>query len=131
MEKRGEKVMRLMNLVNDQQIANRVGQAYSFHKRLVGLMFTKSLAPGNGLHIKPCRSIHTFFMNYPIDVLFLSEENEVIACFEHFSPRKIGKVIHRASSVVELPAGTIEKTNTKVGHKVQFKKNDEKGANLT
>ena len=83
-------------------------------------MFTKSLATGSGLHIKPCRSIHTFFMNYSIDVLYLSEQNDVINCDEHISPRKIGKMNAHTNSVVELPAGTIKKTNTQVGHKVQF-----------
>lgn len=122
LERRGEK-MKLMNLANNEILANDMGRAYSFHKRLLGLMFTHSLEPGSGLHIKPCRSIHSFFMNYSIDVLYISEQNEIVAIDEHFAPRKIGKVHAQASSVVELPAGTIKKTNTMIGHKLQIKNN--------
>lgn len=113
--------MKLINLENEQTVSEQVGQAYSFYKRLIGLMFTKSLDSGCALHIEPCRSIHTFFMNYSIDVLYLSEGYEVVGIEEHIRPGKVGKIYAQARSVVELPAGSIQKANIRVGHKLQFK----------
>ncbi|WML50535.1 DUF192 domain-containing protein [Neobacillus sp. PS3-34] len=105
-----------MNLSNGIEIANQVSIADSFFKRLRGLMFTESLPTGHGLLIKPCRSIHTFFMNYSIDVLYLNEELEVVGMDETVRPAAVGKYQSRAHSVLELPAGTIRETETKVGH---------------
>ncbi|MDP4162004.1 MAG: DUF192 domain-containing protein [Bacillota bacterium] len=105
-----------MNRSNGADLANNVAMADTFVKRLTGLMFTKSLPNGHGLLIKPCQSIHTFFMNYSIDVLYLSEELEVVGMDETVRPATVGKYQRRAYSVLELPAGTIQVTGTKVGH---------------
>ena len=96
-------------------------QAYRFFKRLKGLMFTNELATGCALHIKPCRSIHTFFMKYEIDVLYLDKKDVVVGIDERMSPGKVGQVYSRVASVIELPAGLLQETNTKVGDTVQFK----------
>jgi uncharacterized membrane protein (UPF0127 family) len=105
-----------VNLSTGTEIANQVSTADTFFKRLKGLMFTKSLLTGHGLYIKPCRSIHTFFMNYPIDVLYLDEQLEVVGMDVHMLPAAVGKYQRKAFSVLELPAGTIQKTKTRIGH---------------
>ncbi|MDP4085050.1 MAG: DUF192 domain-containing protein [Bacillota bacterium] len=105
-----------MNLSNGTEIANCASIADTFFKRLKGLMFTKSLKTGHGLYIQPCQSIHTFFMNYSIDILYLSEMLEIVGIDEKMEPKKIGKYYRAAASVLELPAGTIQNTNTSVGH---------------
>ncbi|MFD1019921.1 DUF192 domain-containing protein [Thalassobacillus hwangdonensis] len=112
-----------MNLSNEQLLAGETRQAYRFFQRLRGLMFTGQLNSGAGLHIKPCRSIHTFFMNYPIDVVYVNELNVVIAIDESMEPGKLGKVYADAASVVELPVGTVKKTMTKQGHSLDFVNN--------
>ncbi|GAA0340484.1 hypothetical protein GCM10008967_33560 [Bacillus carboniphilus] len=114
--------MKLVNLRNEEIIAEHVNPAYQFFKRLRGLMFTADLEEGVGLHIKPCRSIHTFFMNYDIDVLYLNESNVVVAVDESFEPGKFGKVYADANSVIELPSGTISQTETKVGDQVSLER---------
>jgi uncharacterized membrane protein (UPF0127 family) len=110
-----------VNLSNGTEIANHVATATTFLKRLKGLMFTKYLLAGHGLYIKPCRSIHTFFMNYPIDVLYLSERFEVVGMDVEMKPAAVGKYQRKAFSVLELPAGTIQKTNTRIGHYLLMK----------
>ncbi|HWO77057.1 MAG TPA: DUF192 domain-containing protein [Bacillus sp. (in: firmicutes)] len=112
--------MKLVNLRNDSIIAEQINPAYQFFKRLQGLMFTKKLDVGVGLHIKPCRSIHTFFMNYTIDVLYLNESNVVVAIDESLEPGKVGKLYSDAHSVVELPSGTVQETGIKVGDELLF-----------
>lgn len=112
--------MKLVNLSNDKVIAEKINQAYGFLKRLRGLMFTDKLDSGTGLHIKPCQSVHTFFMNYSIDIIYLNETDLVVAIDEALAAGKTGSRYADAVSVVELPAGTIEQTGTKVGNKLEF-----------
>jgi uncharacterized protein len=112
--------MKAVNLSNGTEIANEIAKAYSFFTRLKGLMFSKSLPEGHGLHILPCRSIHTFFMNYPIDVLYLNKEYEIVGLQKSFHPSKIGKVYKNGYSVLELPSGSIQKSETEIGHQIKF-----------
>jgi uncharacterized protein len=115
------KMLKVVNLSNGTELANCTSSAHTFLKRLKGLMFTKSLPIGHGLHIQPCRSIHTFFMNYSIDVLYLSEQFEVVGMDETMKPATVGKYQQMAFSVLELPAGTISRTGTKIGHYLTIK----------
>lgn len=101
-------------------LATHVREAQTFWKRLKGLMFTKQLPTGCALHIQPCQSIHTFFMNYSIDVLHLDRDHRVVATEQNVTPRSIGKKVRETVSVVELPVGTIQQTDTQVGQAVQF-----------
>ncbi|OCA84549.1 hypothetical protein A8F94_16505 [Bacillus sp. FJAT-27225] len=112
--------MKVVNLSNGTEIADNIENADSFFRRLKGLMFTKSLPAGHGLLIKPCQSIHTFFMNYPIDVVYLDGNNEIVALDQSMKPSKVGKVYRKASSVLELPDGTIRDTELKVGNHLSF-----------
>ncbi|MEH7436345.1 DUF192 domain-containing protein [Neobacillus drentensis] len=108
--------MKVVNLSNGAELANNLSTADTFFKRLKGLMFSKSLPAGHGLLIQPCQSIHTFFMNYSIDVLYLSEDFEIVGLDETVKPATVGKYHKRAKLVLELPAGMIQKTETKIGN---------------
>jgi uncharacterized membrane protein (UPF0127 family) len=101
-------------------IATNVNQAYSFFKRLKGLMFTKKLHSGTGIHIKPCPSVHTFFMKYSIDILYLDKANIVVGIDEALTPGKVGKRYQGAHSVVELSVGSVTESKTKVGQLLKF-----------
>lgn len=92
--------------------------ADTFFKRLKGLMFTKGLPEQSGLHIIPCSEIHTFNMYYPIDVLYLDANNNILAIDEELKPNRIGKHIKNAVSVVELSNGKIKKLKIEVGQAV-------------
>ena len=113
--------MKVVNLSNGTELANFATKADTFFRRLKGLMFTKRLPEGHGLHIQPCRSIHTFFMNYPIDVLYLNDQFEVVGMDETMKPNTVGKYHNMASSVLELPAGTLKRAGTKIGHFLTIK----------
>ncbi|WP_163970657.1 DUF192 domain-containing protein [Oceanobacillus halotolerans] len=112
--------IKLINVNTDQVIADDVKGAYSFWTRLKGLMFTKRMSSQTGLHISPCTSIHTFFMNFRIDILYLNKANEIVGVDENMETGKIGKRYLNTKSVVELPAGTIKETSTVMGHTVAF-----------
>ncbi|MEX1029876.1 MAG: DUF192 domain-containing protein [Paenibacillaceae bacterium] len=110
----------LINKETGKVLANDVCMARTFWSRFRGLMFTSVFRPGTALHIQPCRSIHTFFMRYPIDVLYLDSNLKVIAVEENVKPGKFGRIHRKASSVVELPIGVVSETETEIGQEVQF-----------
>lgn len=112
--------MLVINAHNGFTLASEVEFATTFRSRLKGLLGRSSLPPGAVLVLYPCSSIHTFFMKFPIDVLFLSSDFEVLAIVENIAPFRFSRVIHGARMVMELPAGTIKKTKTQPGHRLKF-----------
>jgi uncharacterized membrane protein (UPF0127 family) len=79
-------------------------------------MMVRDLADDHGLLIEPCSSIHMFFMRIPLDVLYVDKEDRVVRAQEGIRPWRIGPVYtKRAHYVIELPEGTIERSQTHVG----------------
>ncbi len=60
-----------INQKNDRQLASEIRVARSLWARFWGLMGRRSLHEGHGVLLTPCTSVHTFFMRFPIDVVFL------------------------------------------------------------
>jgi uncharacterized membrane protein (UPF0127 family) len=113
--------MKGMDKDTGQVIVEQLKPAYTFGKRLKGLMFQKNLLPGSGVHIKPCQSIHTFFMKFPIDVIYLDKELIVVGTEQSLPPGKLGGRFKNAHSVIEVKAGFISKKNIFVGQALQIK----------
>ncbi len=90
------------NFATDLQIAD------TLLSRTKGLLGKKSLSSGEGLWIKRCNSIHTMFMNFPIDAVFVDDDLKVVSVYHRLKPWRITRLHLRASSVFELPAGTLE-----------------------
>ena len=109
------KRFRFINTTRDTTLADKVKIAANPWLRLKGLLVTKSLSQGEGLSIEPCQSVHTFFMAYPIDILFLDKELRVVYLRNAMPPNRISRHVFKARSVIELPAGTIEGTGTQIG----------------
>jgi uncharacterized membrane protein (UPF0127 family) len=103
-----------------QVLAQRVKAAVSLWSRSKGLLGTASLPSDEGLWLKPCRSVHTLFMRYPIDVLFLSREGLVLSKAT-LPPWRMSSWERQADGVLELAAGTIQRTQTNVGDRVSLK----------
>ncbi|MDD4689641.1 MAG: DUF192 domain-containing protein [Eubacteriales bacterium] len=96
-------------------IARDVIMADTFFGRLTGLMPKKTLVDGEGMILKPCKQVHTYFMGYSIDVIFLTEENRIIYLQSNMEPGRVSSYIKKANSVLEVPEGTINKWTLKVG----------------
>ncbi|MHC4788917.1 MAG: DUF192 domain-containing protein, partial [Planctomycetota bacterium] len=88
-------------------------------ERLVGLLGRDWLPPGEGLLILGCRSVHTFFMRFPIDVVYVSRHNTVAKIVEELQPYRFSWCL-RGRSVVEMPAGWAAKMGLRVGHGLRF-----------
>ncbi len=112
--------MKALNSNNKCLLASDLKIANTFHTRLLGLMGRKEMKHGEGLLIKKSRnSIHTFFMRFPIDLLFLDANGQVQFVKEKVEPwRMVFALVPVSTDCLELPAGTIEKTSTKVGDTV-------------
>ena len=115
--------MKLINLTSNTIISENVIIANTFFKRLKGLMFSKELRDENSLLILSCNAIHTFNMKYNIDVLYLDKNNNILAIDEDMPPGKMGKLVKKAVSVVELPSGKAKKKGIEIGQVVEFVKN--------
>ena len=103
-------------------MATNVAVADSYFRRLVGLLGkTKKWArPGQGLWIIPSHGVHTLGMLFPIDLIFLDREKNVVHVEEHVKPFRISRVSIRTHSVLELPAHTVYRTGTCVGDQLEF-----------
>ncbi len=112
--------MIVKNVTKDSILADDLSVAENFFKRFMGLMFKKNLPAGKGLHIVPCNSIHMCFMNFPLDIIFLSKDLEILSTVEGIKPWRISRIISGSHSVLELPAGTIARTSTVVGDKLSI-----------
>ena len=114
--------MYVYNKTREAFVATEAVVADGYLGRLVGLLGkTKRWARfGAGLWIVPSRGVHTIGMLFPIDLVFLNKEKEVVHVEEHVRPFRISKVSLKASSVLELPPHTIYRTGTRVGDQLEI-----------
>ncbi|MCL6638094.1 MAG: DUF192 domain-containing protein [Firmicutes bacterium] len=112
--------MKLINLANGSVLADRVAVADSFAKRLKGLIGRRAINRGEALILYPCKSVHTCFLNFPIDVLFIDREALVLHILESMRPYRLSPVISLSYMVVELPAGCVAATGTEAGHRLKL-----------
>lgn len=110
---------RVINLSRNNILAERVDAAESFFARCRGLLGTRALKPSNGLWISPCRSIHTWGMRYPIDALFIDGDNRLRHAAT-YRPWRVSRVVPSARGVLELAAGTLERTGTRIGDRIRL-----------
>lgn len=96
-------------------VAQHAELASSWLARLRGLIGRQRLGAGEALIISPCNSIHTLFMAFPIQVLFVGEGNVVLRTTLGVAPWRIGPIVPQARYVIELPRGSIEASKTVAG----------------
>ena len=88
--------------------------------RLRGLMGRRGLSRGEGLLLRPAPSIHTFFMRFPIDAVFLDAGLQVVDVRADLAPwRMAGQ--RGARAVLELPAGEAQRLGVVAGAQLELK----------
>jgi uncharacterized membrane protein (UPF0127 family) len=100
-------------------ICERVIVADRMLRRLRGLLGHRSIDPGNGIVLRPAFSIHTAFMRFPIDVVFLDGDQIVMGMAENLRPWKTA-TYRGARDVVELAAGECQRRGLRVGDRVAW-----------
>jgi uncharacterized protein len=120
--KGSDRPLYVYNKTRETFVATDTILADSYFRRLIGLLGkTKRWAQlGRGLWIVPSSGVHTIGMLFPIDLIFLSKEKEVIHVEEYVRPFRISKVSLKAQSVLELPPHTIYRSGTQVGDRLEI-----------
>lgn len=110
------------NRTRTTYLATELLVASTHWSRFRGLMATDAarFQRGQGLWIVPCHGVHTFAMRFPIDVLYLDQEKIVIHIEDSLKPWRLAAIRARASSVLELPSGTVHETQTVIGDQVDI-----------
>ena len=112
--------MKIINETRNKVLAEEAAVANTTFSRMQGLLGKSDLAQGQGLIIKPASSIHTFFMRFTIDAIFVDKHNRVIAIYPDMTSFRLSGLHLNASLVIELPAGVIRATGTQVGNIVSM-----------
>jgi uncharacterized membrane protein (UPF0127 family) len=88
--------------------------AFSFWRRLRGLLFRSPLQAGEGMWIQPCHSVHTLGMRYALDLIFLDKSQRVLRVVENLVPWRMANC-SGAHSVIEMRGGTLTRHSIQVG----------------
>lgn len=98
----------------------RIRSALDPRERARGLIGRRGLGVDEGLWISPCKQVHTFRMRFPIDVAFLGRDDELLHVVHGMTPRRVSKVVWRATGALELPAGTLRGLAVRLGDVISW-----------
>jgi uncharacterized protein len=111
--------LRLINESTGATVASHVELALDRSTRRRGLLGRSALAPMSAMLFSPCWMVHTAFMRFAIDVLFLDRQGRVVHVARELRPWRTA-MCSRAHMVIELPARAAEKVDINVGDRVTF-----------
>lgn len=111
----------MLNRTRGTSLAQSVEIADTSAKRRTGLLQHAQLESGQGLWIVPCESVHTFFMKFAIDLVYVDRKHTVRKVRSAVPPWRLSACL-TAHSILELPAGTVERTGTQRGDELVFEK---------
>ena len=107
--------MIVRNTERNSALGEAIEVAATSVQRVKGLLGRDCLADGQGLLFKHCSSLHTFFMQFPIDIVFADKRGKVLKTAPGIRPFKLVAAPLRSFYAIELPVGAIERSGTKVG----------------
>jgi uncharacterized protein len=115
-----KKIVRAINSTRGTVLGDRVRVAETALSRIVGLLGEREILPGDGLLIVPCQSIHTWGMLFPIDVVVLDGQWNVLAVRRRLRRFRMTRLYWKAAAVLELPPGVLDSSWTEVGDSLAF-----------
>ena len=121
LRQKSEAVTKLLvrNRTRESVVADDADIADTSAARRKGLLGRSAFYGRQGLWIVPCGAIHTFFMSFTIDVLYLDRKKRVKKVITGLSPWRLSGCLI-AHSVLELPAGAISRSGTQRGDQLDF-----------
>ena len=114
------RMVRIENITRGTTVAERVRVASSMLDRVVGLLRTPEVKPGEGLWIESSPSIHMFFMPYAIDAVFVSKQGRVTKVAENLKPWRVVWWARGARDCLELRAGAAAESGTRAGDELRL-----------
>ncbi len=106
-----------LRLENGSTVCERCVLAGTALARMKGLLGRASLPQGEGILLRPASSVHTGFMRFPIDVVFLDGDNRITKIVPNLRPWRTAAARH-GKTVIELAAGEAESRNLRVGDRI-------------
>jgi uncharacterized protein len=113
-------MFKVTNITRGITVGDSVELADTSMKRMFGLLGRRGLAAGGGLWIKPSSGVHTFGMAFSIDVVGLDRDMRVIKLWRCLRPFRITSVSVKLRSVLELPCGVIDQSQTQLGDQLHI-----------
>ena len=118
---KNKKLISILTMENEH-ILDNVVLADSFFSRLKGLMGRDKIEDSEGLLIKPCNSVHTFFMKFNLDIAFVDRNYMVLEISRDLAPNKLSKIYKESKFVIEGKSGSLSKL--KIGEKIKIANKD-------
>jgi uncharacterized membrane protein (UPF0127 family) len=112
--------MLLVNRRSDETVASDVQLAVTRAERRRGLLGRAGMDHSAALVLSPCWSIHTMFMRFPIDVVFVDRGGRAVRIVRDLVPWRIA-VAPRAHAAIELAAGSVDARDVRVGDELSLK----------
>jgi len=112
--------MRIWNNTQNTILASKAILAKSFFERACGLLGKDNLEADEALIIPQCPAIHMFFMKFAIDVVFTDKSWKVVGLVKNIKPFSLSAFFLRGYFAIELKAGTIDASRTKIGDVLKF-----------
>lgn len=114
------KTFRAVNVTTGRVIAEKVQIAKDFRSRSKGLLGRQGLPRDEGLLIKPCNSIHTFFMKFPMDAIFMNRDGRVLRVCTDIKPWRLCGCLAGGYMVLELAQGVSLRSDVSVGDVIKI-----------
>jgi uncharacterized membrane protein (UPF0127 family) len=103
------------NAARNTTLGEAIAVAATAAQRVRGLLGKECLEDGQGLLFRNCASLHTFFMTFPIDIIYADRKGKVLKLAHSIKPFKFVAAPMRAFYAIELPDGSIERSGTQAG----------------
>ena len=118
MPQRSRPLHQIINTTDRSTVCGLCELADTFVSRLLGLLGRRALDPSAGMLIAPSSGIHTFGMRFPIDVVSLDHNLEVISLHPALGSWRVAGLSRKTRSILELPAGQISQSRIAVGDRL-------------
>lgn len=119
--------MVIVNVTRGTAIARHIDIAASFRARAQGLIGRADLPADHAFVLYPCNGVHALFLAFPLNVIYLDRDDRVLlaSCLR---PWHVGPIVWRSRTVIELPTGTVARTETVAGDLIAWQKPGDAGA---
>lgn len=101
-------------ITNDSYLAN------NFFTRLKGLMGKKNM-DYDALCIKPCKGVHTFFMRFNINIIYVDKKGRILKIIKNLKPWKVTKFIKESEYIIEIDSKKSKYMKIEVGDELEIK----------
>lgn len=111
-------MMRVVNCRNDRVFLSDMRETRGPWQKFAGLMFAPALGDARGVLFRPARGIHTHFMRFAIDLVYLDDDYRVRAIREAMSPWRLD--LRTAAAVIEANAGAVKAADLRIGDELRI-----------